>query len=79
MKWSINMKVFRRFLRGAAALAVVLAAGSSLGAAAADDPLRGNYSIILKDRVILTKDVTSGTDTSTHYSLTDTNAAPVAA
>ncbi|MDR2175847.1 MAG: hypothetical protein LBO82_07915, partial [Synergistaceae bacterium] len=77
MKWSINMKVFRRFLRGAAVLAVVFAAGGFVEAA--DDPMGGNYSIILKDRVILTKDVTSGTDTSTHYSLTDTNAAPVAA
>ncbi|MDR2174865.1 MAG: hypothetical protein LBO82_02865, partial [Synergistaceae bacterium] len=68
MKWSINMKVFRRFLRVAAALAVVLAAGRL--SAAADDPMGGNYSVLLKDRVILTKDllsVSSGTTTSTHY------------
>ncbi|MDR2179590.1 MAG: immunoglobulin heavy chain variable domain-containing protein, partial [Synergistaceae bacterium] len=69
------MIVSKRFILAIAALAMVLAAVGF--AAAADDPLGGNYSILLKNRVTLTRDDSSG-NTSSIYDLTDENTALVA-
>ncbi|MDR2179670.1 MAG: hypothetical protein LBP21_05145, partial [Synergistaceae bacterium] len=71
------MKVSKRFILAVAALAMVLAAGNFAGvSAAADDPLAGNYSVMLKDRVVLTAVGANRTDAS-FYTATSKDANPV--
>ena len=70
----LNMKLSKRFI-GRGVIALLAAAVLTGGALAADDPLKGNYTVYPKERV--TALTANGSNTCAFYNFTDANGSPL--